>query len=396
MNPPRIIVVGAGASGLACAIVAAEHGASVSVFEAGPRPGRSIMASGNGRCNFCNADLSPERYNDPSFVGAAWQVCEHGPVEEVLGFFSDLGLWRTVDEEGRYFPRSRCAASVLDVLLNRIDELGVHLRIESRVVDVAREGQAWRVELEDGQAFEADRVVWCAGGQSAGLVAEACGLELRPQNRVLCPIATSPRPAKDLDGARFACRVSVEHDGEVVFDEPGEVLMRKYGVSGIVVFDASRYAHSYDRLTIDLAPEVGEPELLADIRARCAAAEASSDPAFARLHLLDGALQPKVAAHLMERVCGRDGERPCDPERLAGLIKRWEFSVESLMEGDQAQVTRGGIANDLVDPATFACSAAPGLFVCGEALDVDGMCGGLNLAWAWLSGMHAGKAVALE
>ena len=396
MNPPRIIVVGAGASGLACAIVAAEHGASVSVLEAGPRPGRSIMASGNGRCNFCNADLAPERYNDPDFVGAAWQACEDAPAEEVLGFFSRLGLWQTVDEEGRYFPRSRCAASVLDVLLNRIDELGVHLWIESRVVDVACEGATWRVELEDGQAFVADRVVWCAGGQSAGLLAEACGLELRPQTRVLCPIATSPRPAKDLDGARFNCRVSVERAGEVVFSELGEVLMRKYGVSGIVVFDASRYARPHDRLTIDLAPEMDEADILADMRTRAAAAESSGDPAFARLHLLDGALQPKVAAHLMERVCGRNGERPCDVERLCGLIKRWEFSVEALMEGDQAQVTRGGIANGAVDPATFACSGAQGLHVCGEALDVDGMCGGLNLAWAWLSGMHAGRAVALE
>ena len=354
------------------------------------------MASGNGRCNFCNADLSPARYNDPDFVGAAWRACKGTPAEEVLGFFSGLGLWQTVDEEGRHFPRSRCAASVLDVLLNRIDELGVRLWIESRVVDVVREGALWRVELEDGQTFEADRVVWCAGGQSAATLADVCDLELCPQTRVLCPIATSPRPAKDLDGARFTCRVSVEHAGETVLSELGEVLMRKYGVSGIVVFDASRYAHPHDRLMIDLAPEVEEADLLADIKARASAAEASGDPAFMRLHLLDGALQPKVAAHLMERVCGRNGERPCDPERLVGLIKRWDFFVEALMEGDQAQVTRGGIANSLVDPATFACSGTEGLYVCGEALDVDGMCGGLNLAWAWVSGLHAGRAVAVE
>ncbi len=396
MNHPRVIVVGAGASGLACAIAAAEHGASVSVFEAGPRPGRSIMASGNGRCNFCNADLSPERYNDPTFVDAAWRACEGTPVEEALGFFERLGLWHTVDEEGRYFPCSRCAASVLDVLLNRIDELGVRLWVESRVVRLARSGGGWSVALEDGQAFEADRVVWCAGGQSAATVAGACELELRPQTRVLCPIATSPRPAKDLDGARFNCRVSVEHAGRVVYSEPGEVLMRKYGLSGIVVFDASRYAAPHDRLVVDLAPEMAEEALRADVEARAKATERSCDPAFSRLHLLDGTVHPKVAAHLMERVCGRDGERPCDVDRLCGLVKRWEFSVEVLMGGDQAQVTRGGVANGAVDPATFACLGVEGLHVCGEALDVDGMCGGLNLAWAWLSGMHAGKAVALE
>lgn len=396
MNSPHIIVVGAGASGLACAIAAAESGASVSVFEAGPRPGRSIMASGNGRCNFCNADLGCERYNNPDFVKDAFEACEDGPVLEVLGFFERLGLWHTCDEEGRYFPRSRCAASVLDVLLNRIDELGVRLWIESRVSLVARSAGRWTVELEDGQTFEADKVVWCAGGQSAGLLADLCDLELCPQTRVLCPIETSPKPARDLDGARFTCRVSVEHAGESVFSEMGEVLMRKYGVSGIVVFDASRYAHPGDRLSIDLAPEMGEDELRRDLLRRVEAAEASGDVAFARLHLLDGTVQPKVAAHLMERVCGRAGDRPCDVDRLCGLLKRWEFRVESLMEGDQAQVTRGGIATSQVDPLTFANADVPGLFICGEALDVDGMCGGLNLAWAWVSGMHAGRASAVS
>ncbi|MCI5448112.1 MAG: aminoacetone oxidase family FAD-binding enzyme [Coriobacteriaceae bacterium] len=396
MNSPHIIVVGAGASGLACAIAAAESGASVSVFEAGPRPGRSIMASGNGRCNFCNADLGCERYNDPTFVQRAFEACADGPVPEVLGFFERLGLWHTCDEEGRYFPRSRCAASVLDVLLNRIDELGVRLWIESRVSSVARSAGRWTVELEDGQTFEADKVVWCAGGQSAGLLANLCDLELCSQMRVLCPIETSPKPARDLDGARFTCRVSVEHAGEPVFSEMGEVLMRKYGVSGIVVFDASRYAHSGDRLSIDLAPEMGEDELRRDLLRRVEAAEASGDVAFARLHLLDGTVQPKVAAHLMERVCGRAGDRPCDVDRLCGLLKRWEFRVESLMEGDQAQVTRGGIATSQVDPLTFAYADVPGLFICGEALDVDGMCGGLNLAWAWVSGMHAGRASAVS
>lgn len=393
MNPPHVIVVGAGASGLACAISAAESGASVSVFEAGPRPGRSIMASGNGRCNFCNADLAPTRYNDPDYVGRAYGSA---PLDEVLGFFDRLGLWRTCDEEGRFFPRSRCAASVLDVLLNRVDELGVRLWIESRVCDVAPEQGRWRVTLEEGQSYSADRVVWCAGGQSAALLGDVCDLTVAPQTRVLCPIATSPRPAKDLDGARFTCQVSVERAGEVLFCDRGEVLMRKYGLSGIVVFDASRAARPQDRVFIDLAPEMSAEELEKDLHGRVERAEHAPDPAFARLHLLDGALQPKVAAHLMERVCGRDGARPCDVERLCGLVKRWEFTVDELMEGDQAQVTRGGVDTSQVDPATFACAGREGLYVCGEALDVDGMCGGLNLAWAWMSGMHAGRASAVS
>ncbi len=98
----------------------------------------------------------------------------------------------------------------------------------------------------------------------------------------------------------------------------------------------------------------------------------------------------------MERHCGRDGSRPADARRLAANLKRWEFEVAQVMEGDQAQVTRGGIANGQVDPQTFAVRGREGLFVCGEALDVDGMCGGLNLAWAWHSGILAGRAIAVK
>lgn len=393
MNATRVIVVGAGASGLACAVSAAELGASVTVLEAGTRPGRSIMASGNGRCNFCNADLSAERYNDPAFVASSYKG---DTLSEVLGFFERLGLWHVCDEEGRYYPRSRCAASVLDVLLNRIDELGVRIWVESRVVGLRRAADEWEVATQDGQAFRADKVVWCAGGQSSADLARMARLDLVPTCRVLCPIATAPKPAKDLDGARLMCELAVERAGRTVFKAPGEVLVRKYGLSGIVVFDASRYAAPGDVLALDLVPHMDEAQLRRELAGRIEAAQTAPDPGFSRLHLLDGAVQPKLAAHLMERQCGRDGGRPAQAGRLAATLKRWEFEVAQVMEGDQAQVTRGGIANGQVSPDTFAVRGARGLYVCGEALDVDGMCGGLNLAWAWHSGILAGRASAVE
>lgn len=393
MNSPRIIVVGAGASGLACAVSAAGLGASVSVLEAGTRPGRSIMASGNGRCNFCNADLSPRRYNDPAFVARSYTGDVAG---EVLGFFESLGLWHVCDEEGRYYPRTRCAASVLDVLLNRAEELGVRIWAESRVAGLRRAGGQWEAAVEDGRTFHADKVVWCAGGQSSADFARMARLDLVPTRRVLCPIATAPKPAKDLDGVRLVCELAVERAGRVVFRAPGEVLLRKYGLSGIVVFDASRHAEPGDALALDLVPHMGLDALERELARRAAAAEGATEVRLSRLRLLDGALQPKLAAHLMERHCGRDGSRRVEAGRLARALKRWEFEVAQVMEGDQAQVTRGGIANGQVNPETFEARGREGLFVCGEALDVDGMCGGLNLAWAWHSGILAGRASAVE
>jgi hypothetical protein len=373
---------------MAAALAAAVSGASVHLVEAAPACGRSILASGNGRCNFCNADLDPGRYNDPAFVAA---VMGERPLDAVLDLFGSLGLWYVTEDEGRMYPRSRAARSVLDVLEGGLDSYGVERTLGEKVVEVARGAAGgWEACAESGARFGCDALVWAAGGGSGDAVADAAGTRLTPLRPALCPLATNPRPPKAIDGVRVECAVELCGGRSVVERAAGEVLFRTYGLSGIVVFDLSRLARAGDRLVLDLVPDVDE-DRLADLLAERLRRLGERPAPLGRAALLDGAVHPKLAAWLLgPGGPGADG----DPARLAGLLKRWEFTVEGPGDERQAQVVQGGLPNDAFDPLTLEARRAPGLFACGEALDVDGACGGFNLAWAWVSGLVAGRAAA--
>lgn len=390
----RVVVVGAGASGMAAAIAAAVSGASVCLLEAHAKPGRTVMASGNGRCNFANADLAPERYNDPAFVS---RVMGDDPLGRILDFFEHLGLWWSSDGEGRLYPRSRAAASVLDALTGALARAGVDMRLGTRVVGLERRGGIWAVRCDGLTDVPADAVVWAAGGGTAEIPVRDAGLPGVAERPVLCPLALDPRPPKSLDGVRIACAVELRSGKTRVDRSEGEVLFRPYGISGIVVFDLSRIALPGDTVALDMLPDVGEDHLRAILARRCDERGGELGTPSGRLTFLDGALHPKLARCLMAGVCGEDGRRTLDGRaigRLAQTLKSWEFGVAGTADESHAQVTRGGLALDAFDPMSLAARGCGGLYACGEALDVDGACGGYNLAWAWVSGMVAGVAAA--
>ena len=377
-----MIVVGAGASGLVAAICAARLFSHVAVVEARPRAGRSILASGNGRCNLTHAQLSARAYNDPALVEP---VIGADGLERILGFFEELGLWCLPDDDGRYFPRSRAAASVLDVLLREIERLGVQLVCDARVVGVSQEREGWQVMLDSMEPMAADVVIWAAGGRSASLLASQLGLDIADERPVLCPLATKKSEVAGLDGVRASCHASLWRASrkEPVWQEDGEVLFRPYGVSGIVVFNASRFAQAGDTLSLDLMPDISGDELAYRLENRLSRWPFPLDDRF-----LEGVLHPALSRAMMRR-CGRG-----DAQRMARELKDMRLTVTGTADETHAQVTRGGVRASEVDSHTLECRRQPGLFVCGEALDVDAPCGGYNLSWAWLSGIAAGTASA--
>ena len=165
-------------------------------------------------------------------------------------------------------------------------------------------------------------------------------------------------------------------------------------MSGIVVFDLSRMARRGDGLVLDLLPEISLDELVELLENRQTIRRPRLNTPAGRLAFLDGALHPKLARHLMERCTGPDGRRPFTCQELASLIKSWKFEVLGPADESHAQVIQGGLDVSVVEPLSMSVRACPGLYVCGEALDIDGECGGLNLAWAWSSGMVAGVSAA--
>lgn len=443
-DAPRVAVVGAGASGLACGLACARAGGRVTVLEAAARPGRSILASGNGRCNLTNAHLSARDFNDPSFVASVWG---EEPLALIRGLFDRLGVLFLPDEEGRCYPASRHAASVLDPLLSACAERGVAVECGARVESLAPP----RLDLGDGhwqacvrrrplpradrdkgarggrvsgggrlERIPFDRVVWAAGGGSATGVLAPLGVEVTTCEPVLCPIATDTAPVAGLNGVRAQARLRLLRDGTTVpgSDSRGEVLFRPYGVSGIAVFDLSRIARPKDVLCLDLLPDfdAGAVERIVDGRLARMGADSSvaraargdgegdgrggggGDEGDPVLSLLDGVAHPALASKVMREARARAGR---DPHALAAgaaaLLKDYRLEVVGVADTEHAQVTRGGVANHQVDPADLQMRdpALAGLFCCGEALDVDGRCGGFNLSWAWVSGTVAGRGAAL-
>ncbi len=368
-----VAVVGAGAAGLVASIAAAEAGAQVVAIERGLECGRSILATGGGRCNLANASLSIERYRHPGFVSA---VSGTSFLEDVLGFFSACGLAVAEEEGGRLYPVTREAASVREVLLARALKAGAVLACGREATDVARTDGGFRLELlpvfEGGrkETLAACTVVIATGGND-GSLAGSLGLPRVPARPVLCPLACEGLAFAALDGRRTRVSAVLVRDGVTVAREAGELLFRPYGISGIVSFDLSRTALPGDKLVLDLLPEVDEHT----------AHELASRGGTA------GLLDDALAAQLAQRGSSR-------AEDVVARAKAVELTVTGTADEKRAQVMAGGIDVDALDPATLGCQDVPGAFACGEAVDVDGACGGYNLAWAWKSGMVAGTSAA--
>lgn len=390
----KLMIIGGGAAGLAAAVAAADalrargvrvgadagaDGVDVAVCEADERVGRSILATGNGRCNFSNAQVDAAAYRNAAFVGAALDELRRAGglrggdgADPVHAFFADLGLvWRE-EGEGRLYPLANKATSVLEVLRAAASDAGVREECGREAVRLdapARKGDRFHVRFADGAVLHAEAVIVAAGGNAArALVPE--GLAWEEPRAVLGPLRTDARLVKALNNIRVRCAASlVGRDGAEKACERGEVLFRDYGVSGIAVFNLSRFAEPGDTLRIDLLPQHGEAPLEELLRARLAS------------------LRERGGAGT-----GDDAQR--DVPALVRALKGLALEVRGVGEARQCQVHRGGFLVEAFDPRTCAARAVPGLHVVGEALDVDAPCGGYNLHWAWASGMLAGRAAA--
>ena len=382
-----VVVCGGGAAGLVAGIAAAEAGASVVVLERDLTCGRSILATGNGRCNLMNQSLvaggawgnepSWQCYNDPAFVAA---VCGRSFGEDVLAFFSACGLATTQEGEGRIYPLSLQASSVREVLLVRARRAGVVLAPAREVTALSADGSgAWRVCLgekfgtETAREVTASAVVLASGGGSA--LARGAGLACADNEPVLCPLACEALVGvrlDALDGRRVHATARLLRSGKEIGRELGEVLFRGYGLSGIVIFNLSRLARPGDVISLNL---LGGIDVVAaqDIVTRAGTCAGLMDPAIALVF-------------------------PGSPEEVVKRASDLRFVVKGPAEPERAQVTRGGLHASQFDPDTLEAAPAgrPGLFAAGEALNVDGACGGFNLAWAWKSGLVAGAAAAVR
>lgn len=405
----EIVIVGAGAAGLMAACAAAQtmksqgRAPSVLLLEGNPKPGKKLLATGNGRCNLTNTNASPEHYHgtDVSFMRRAMEAL---PPQEALKFFRGIGLLTVEESGGRVYPLSNSANSVVDVLRFALEAAGVQLIAGDRAREIYRDGDGFTVATESGARHRADAVVVACGG----LAGEKLGggrdgyellkslghtrTALRP---ALVQITTAPEYPRALKGIKADCRLTLRAAGRVLDTAEGEVLFTETGVSGPAAFDLSRSVSAAGdepmELQLDLLRGYPLAAVLGHLQSRREAA-----PDIPAAELFTGALHNRLG-RMVVRYAALEPAKPlaslADAElsRAAASAKCFVLPVRGTEGFANAQVTAGGIKTAEFDPKTLESRLVPGLFACGEVLDIDGDCGGYNLQWAWASGCLAGR-----
>ncbi|MGE0455873.1 MAG: NAD(P)/FAD-dependent oxidoreductase [Vicinamibacteria bacterium] len=404
-----VVIVGAGAAGLATAIFAARGapGARIVLLDGARAPGAKILVSGGGRCNVTNRVVG-----ERDFWGGSRPVIRRVlrafPAAAAVELFRELGVPLHEEEHGKLFPDSHQARSVLDALLREVARLGVQLRCGERVGALSAAAAGFVVR-STGRELRAPRVVLATGGLSLpksgsdgfGLeLARRLGHDVVPATPALAPLVLDGDFHRPLSGVACPVELAVRASGEKPLRIAGALLFTHFGVSGPAALDASRHVlrkrleGRQVELWANLLP--GRDEAWAD---RALVELATNNP-----HLrLAGALARELPAALAERVLTVLELGPQTPlgrlprearKRLARALCAWPLAVRDSRGYSFAEVTAGGVALTEVDPASLESRKQPGLHLVGEILDVDGRLGGFNFQWSWSSGFVAGSAIA--
>ena len=401
----KIAVIGGGAAGMTAAYAAAGPENSVVILEAGKIPGKKILSTGNGRCNLSNREMKKSCFRS-GHPDIAWQILQNYDVDKTLAWFKSLGLSFS-EKNGYIYPRSAQASAVREALEEACIRKGVQILSSTRVREIRKKKNRFSLVAEDGREFSADRVILTAGGMAAPStgsdgsgyeIARHLGHRIIPTVPALTSLDSSDKICRQWHGVRTGGHIRLMTEEKILAEDSGELQLVRTGISGIPVFQVSRYA-SYALVAgkkvhaqIDFLPEFSsgeETQILSRWKK-----EDGDMRLYARLH---GWFPDRLCQVLLVR-SGLSGELPCrqlterDLHRLSEACRRFSLSIQDVHGFDQAQVTAGGVDLSEIDPDTMESRRIRGLYFAGEILDVDGICGGYNLQWAWSSGRCAGFA----
>ena len=378
----EVIIIGAGASGLAAAIGAARAGAKVRILEASDKPAKKILATGNGHCNYTNMDIDEGAYYGEagsalsSFINNFFYNFD---TSDILNFFESIGVYPLI-REGYVYPRSGEAATVRNALIAECEKLGIKINTNIKIKDIIETPDAFDVETE-GYTYHADKVI-IASGLKAGEKPSPSDDELSHSDMILQIVSgfghkiNKPLPAltsfvfrdaiNSASGVRLRSSVTVTIDDKA-YTEIGEIQINNFGASGIPIMNLSRYASAAlaqgkeVKATFNFLYGVDYSGFLEGTKP----------------YLLD--LPAKLS-----KIFEADGITPLN----------YTVKLDAVRGYESAQVCRGGVDIDEIDPATMQSKLINGLYFAGEVIDIDGKCGGYNLSFAWGSGLIAGAHAA--
>ena len=385
---------------MAAALTAAQNSDHlVLLFERQARLGRKLQATGNGRCNLSNIHAGVGGYHgqQPDFVEPA--MSRFDP-EETLQWFRSMGLFTVSEPSGRVYPYSDQANSVVDVLRFALEKPNIRVNTGAEIGKIRKEGNGFSVDGE-----YCDRLIVACGGlagsklggtMSGYQLLRSMGHRMTKLRPALVQLKSSWSAVAALKGVRANCHAAIYHDGSLHSQSTGEIQFTEYGISGPVIFEISRDACQGAGswvCQLDLLPEISEETLYAELRRRNGTALPTQELLTGILHNRLGRVVSKAAGLSLNGAAADLTQQ--ELQAVCTAVKSFEVPLTEPMGMDSAQVTAGGILTEDFDPCTMESKLVPGLYACGEVLDIDGDCGGYNLQWAWSSGRcagyHAGK-----
>lgn len=408
-----VIVIGAGPAGCICAITAARKGAKVLVLEKNDKPLKKLLATGNGKCNFTNEYMEKECFRGDSKLLS--EILSQFKKEDTLAFFHEIGIYPK-NKNGYYYPSSEQASSVAHALLTEMDRLGITVTCSAAVDKIDKRKRFFEIYTKENKYSGKHVVIACglraapklgSDGSMFGILKEL-GHRFVPIVPALCGFYCKGADFKMIAGVRAGATVSVYVEDEPVVTDTGELQLTEYGISGIPVFQVSRfisyalYEKKQVKVRLTFLPELTDEELKSELRRRIKRAGDYGGRNRQRIEeLLNGLLPQKLSREMENMILVKnEGLKLSDDELeklLFDAIRNRMILVEKARDFEFAQICAGGIKTEDIDIHTLESKLVPGLSFAGEVLDIDGICGGYNLQWAWSSGVVAGNhAVMIE
>ena len=387
------VVIGGGAAGLLAAICIGRQGKPVIICEKTAQLGKKILATGNGRCNLLNDDLNELHYNSNARDLVKSVFTRFGKAE-ILDFFRSLGL-EVYSQEGRIFPVTNQAASVLKVLEMELRRLSIPVEYSFDCTSLAFSNNGISVISKTGKNIECEKVIVTGGGMtypafgsdgSTYEIARKIGHTIIQPVPSVVPLRVKDSLCHNLQGQKISAVVKSVIDGRISSIVKGELLFTKYGLSGTCILDSSEVIsiamnrlHKTDiSVVVDMVPFIDKEGLLHEIERR-------KKDRWLDEEMLTGILPNKFSTTL------KGIFEKYDANTSIGLIKDRHFQVTGTLGWNEAEFTSGGIKTDEIQLGTLESRLQKGVYFAGEILDVNGKRGGYNLGWAWASGYVAGQ-----
>ncbi len=419
MKENRIIIIGAGASGIIAAIKAAQGSSRVILFEKNSILGRKILSSGSGKCNLSNQNISPGNYNlnAKSFLKKAFLKVNP---KEILNLFTDKGLCLKTEDDGRIFPRCMNAQEVVNALSHELEKPNIEIHKLTEIVEIIKKEHGFTVKTQtvkpqwskdsfepEIKTLDCEKVIIACGSKSyprigggdAGYkLIHSLGLKISNLSCAIVPLVAEGKWPEDLSGTRCDVLLSAFLKGKKIAESLGEILFTEYGISGPATLDISRDIIQVLKTGkvdchVNFLPELSlkEIEIFLKVRLKKMGLMGTNKAGT----FLDGVFGDKISKLILTRAAIKKNlllsEVKADfVENLIAAITTFSFAITEGKPFEHAMATSGGVELSQINPETFEVKGHEGLYITGELLDIDGDTGGYNLHFAWTSGFIAG------